>query len=95
MAGKSLVRASGDQRIALKALAKGADRGKADRARAGLLTLAGWTSARIAEAFGVREDTRAAMARAESFFTKTRKCVRNQARTTYDIKTSNYLPKSA
>ena len=34
-----------------------ADRGEADRARALLLTLAGWTSPRIAEAFGVREDT--------------------------------------
>ena len=33
------------------------DRGEADRARAVLLTLAGWTSPRIAEAFGVREDT--------------------------------------
>jgi transposase len=33
------------------------DRGEADRARAVLLTLSGWTSARIAEAFGVREDT--------------------------------------
>ena len=34
-----------------------ADRGEADRARSVLLTLAGWTSPRIAEAFGVREDT--------------------------------------
>jgi len=33
------------------------DRGEADRARAVLLTLAGWSSPRIAEAFGVREDT--------------------------------------
>jgi transposase len=33
------------------------ERGEADRARAVLLTLNGWTSARIAEAFGVREDT--------------------------------------
>ena len=33
------------------------DRGEADRARAVLLTLAGWTSPKIAEAFGVREDT--------------------------------------
>jgi hypothetical protein len=32
-------------------------RGEADRARALLLTLSGWTSLRIAEAFGVREDT--------------------------------------
>lgn len=38
-------------------LAGSRDRGEADRARAVLLTLAGWTSPRIAEAFGVREDT--------------------------------------
>jgi transposase len=57
MAGKSPVTASDDERAALKALAGCADRGEADRARAILLTLAGWTSARIAEAFGVREDT--------------------------------------
>jgi len=31
--------------------------GGADRAHAVLLTLAGWTSPKIAEAFGVREDT--------------------------------------
>jgi transposase len=42
---------------ALKAMAGGADRAEADRARAIMLTLGGWTSARIAEAFGVREDT--------------------------------------
>jgi transposase len=46
-----------DQRAALKAMAGGADRAEADRARAILLTLGGWTSVRIAEAFGVREDT--------------------------------------
>lgn len=57
MAGKSPVTASDEQRAALRALAGGADRGEADRARAILLTLSGWTSARIAEAFGVREDT--------------------------------------
>ena len=38
-------------------LASSRDRGEADRARAVLLTLAGWTSPDIAEAFGVREDT--------------------------------------
>lgn len=38
-------------------MAGGADRAEADRARAIVLTLGGWTSARIAEAFGVREDT--------------------------------------
>ena len=48
---------SDDERIALAALAGSRDRGEADRARAVLLTLSGWTSPRIAEAFGVREDT--------------------------------------
>lgn len=57
MAGKSPVTATDNQRAALKALASGTDRAEADRARAILLTLGGWTSARIAEAFGVREDT--------------------------------------
>ena len=49
--------ASDEQRAALAALASSRDRGEADRARAVLLTLAGWTSPKIAEAFGVREDT--------------------------------------
>jgi transposase len=57
MACRSSVTATDDQRAALKALASGADRSEADRARAILLTLGGWTSPRIAEAFGVREDT--------------------------------------
>jgi transposase len=57
MAGKSRVVASDERRAALAALAGSRDRGEADRARAVLLTLAGWTSPRIAEAFGVREDT--------------------------------------
>jgi len=57
MAGKSPITASDEQRAALVALAGSRDRGEADRARAVLLTLAGWTSATIAEAFGVREDT--------------------------------------
>jgi transposase len=57
MSGKSPVSASEEQRIALTALAGSRDRGEADRARAVLLTLSGWTSARIAEAFSVREDT--------------------------------------
>jgi transposase len=57
MAGKSPVTASEEQRKALRALALSRDRGEADRARAVLLTLSGWTSGRIAEAFGVREDT--------------------------------------
>ncbi|WP_162003647.1 helix-turn-helix domain-containing protein [Microvirga tunisiensis] len=57
MAGKSPVVASAAQRRDLIALSHSRDRGEADRARALLLTLAGWTSPRIAEAFGVREDT--------------------------------------
>ena len=57
MAGKSPVKANEEQRAALEALAASRDRGEADRARAMLLTLKGWTSARIAEVFCVREDT--------------------------------------
>ena len=57
MAGKSPVGASEAQRVALAALAGSRARGEADRARAVLLTLSGWTSPRIAEAFCVREDT--------------------------------------
>jgi transposase len=57
MAGKSLVTANEEQRAALRRLSGSRERGEADRARALLLTLAGWTSPRIAEAFGVREDT--------------------------------------
>ena len=57
MAGKSPVKASDEQRAALEVLAVSRNRGEADRARALLLTLSGWTSPRIAEAFGVREDT--------------------------------------
>lgn len=57
MAGRSPVHASEEQRTALEALAASRDRGEADRARAILLTLKGWTSAEIAEVFRVREDT--------------------------------------
>jgi transposase len=57
MTGKSPLSATDEQRASLTALAGSRDRGEADRARAVLLTLAGWTSPRIAEAFGVREDT--------------------------------------
>ena len=38
-------------------LGRSRDRAEADRARAILLTLSGWTSPDIAAAFGVREDT--------------------------------------
>ena len=57
MSGKSRVSASEEQRSGLAVLAGSRDRGEADRARAILLTLSGWTSPHIAEAFGVREDT--------------------------------------
>jgi len=57
MAGISRLAATEEQRATLMVLARSRDRGEADRARAVLLTLAGWTSPRIAEAFGVREDT--------------------------------------
>jgi transposase len=57
MAGKSPIAADEAQRQALMELSQSHDRGEADRARAVLLTLSGWTSGRIAEAFGVREDT--------------------------------------
>jgi len=57
MTGKSPLSATQEQRAGLIVLAGSRDRGEADRARAVLLTLAGWTSPRIAEAFAVREDT--------------------------------------
>jgi transposase len=57
MTGKSPLSATEEQQIELAALAGSRDRGEADRARAVLLTVSGWTSGRIAEAFGVREDT--------------------------------------
>jgi transposase len=46
-----------EPRQGLLALSHARDRGAADRARAIVLTLSGWTSAQIAEAFGVREET--------------------------------------
>ena len=57
MAGKSSVVASEEQLRALADLSQSRDRGEADRARAILLTLSGWTSISIGEAFGVRQDT--------------------------------------
>src|SRR4051794_41866780 len=56
MAGKSPIMADEEQRQELMALSHSRDRGEADRARAIVLTLSGWTSGHIAEAFGVRED---------------------------------------
>ena len=57
MSGKSPITATDEQRAELMDLAGSRYRGEADRARAVLLTLSGWTSPTIAEAFGVREDT--------------------------------------
>jgi transposase len=57
MAGKSPVVASDKDREELRRLACSFDRAEADRARAILLTLEGWTSSEIGQAFGVREDT--------------------------------------
>ena len=56
MAGKSPITATDEQKRALEALARSKDRGEADRARAILLTLKGWTSPEIAEVYWVRED---------------------------------------
>ena len=57
MTGKSPLTVTAEQRDGLLRLPGSADRAEADRARAILLSLAGWTSAAIGEAFGVREDT--------------------------------------
>lgn len=57
MPGRSPLFTTEAQRAELKALASSRERGEADRARAVLLTVAGWTSPQIGEAFGVREDT--------------------------------------
>ena len=57
MGGKSPVKASEDEKRARRELSQSCDRAEADRARAIPLTLSGWTSGRIAQAFGVREDT--------------------------------------
>src|SRR4029078_6250695 len=57
MWGKSPIMVDEEQREGLPALRRSRDPGAADRARAILLTLSGWTSGQIGEAFGVREDT--------------------------------------
>src|SRR3954449_2473033 len=57
MAGRSTVIATAESQAQLQQLAGSHERGEADRARAILLSLAGWSSGRIGEAFGVREDT--------------------------------------
>ena len=56
MAGRSRLAATPAQRADLEMLARSDVRGEADRARAMLLTLAGWSSVEVAEAFGVTAD---------------------------------------
>lgn len=57
MAVRSPWRATAEeQQAALRELARSAVRGEADRARAILLTLSGWTRVEVAEAFGVGAD---------------------------------------
>jgi transposase len=56
MVGRSSLVAGAEQEAALRKLAASPVRGEADRARAVLLTLSGWTAAEIGEAFGVGED---------------------------------------
>jgi len=56
MAGRSPLVASTEQKAELRALSRSDVRGEADRARAILLTLQGWTSLEVAEAFGVTPD---------------------------------------
>lgn len=57
MPSQSWISASTEQREELRALARSSDREEADRARAILLSLEGWTSERIAAAFWVRTDS--------------------------------------
>lgn len=53
MAGRSPLSATPEQVAELKELARSDVRGEADRARAVLLTVSGWTSEALAEAFSV------------------------------------------
>jgi transposase len=57
MPSQSWISATAAQREELRALARSPDREEADRARAILLSVEGWTGARIAAAFGVRTDS--------------------------------------
>lgn len=57
MAGRSSLTASLEQVAGLRELAASPVRGEADRARAVLLTLSGWTAGEIGEAFDVGEDS--------------------------------------
>jgi transposase len=57
MARRPQVRASAEQVLELKELARSERRDEADRARALLLSLEGWTSEAIGTAFGVTADS--------------------------------------
>src|SRR4051794_19220742 len=57
MSGRFSLSATPAQRAELQELAGSDVRGEADRARAILLTLSGWTSPELAEAFGVTADS--------------------------------------
>jgi len=56
MAGRSSLVATAEQKAALQKLLRFDVRGEADRARATLLTLQGWTGPQIAETSGVTTD---------------------------------------
>ena len=57
MSSRSSLSATTEQKAALTELARSELRGEADRARTILLTLSGWTSPEVAEAFGVTADS--------------------------------------
>ena len=57
MSGQSWIEATAEQRAELRGLARSSAREEADRARAVLLSLEGWTSDRIALAFCVQPDS--------------------------------------
>jgi len=57
VSGQSWIEATSEQRAELRRLAGSSDREEADRARAILLSLDGWTSDRIALAFCVQPDS--------------------------------------
>lgn len=57
MSGRSWIVATAEEREELRDMAGSADREEADRARAILLSLEGWTSERIAAAFCAKPDS--------------------------------------
>jgi hypothetical protein len=57
MSGQLSLSATTQPKAALSELARSELSGEADRARAVLLTLSGWTSPEVAEAFGVTADS--------------------------------------